>query len=574
MVRSPFFVLLIFFCFISCVETAKEKANQSPETGGFKTEARRLLGLGDYYYDTVKKFDRAYHYYRRSKGLYELEKDSANVAYNLLQMASCQQTFGDYVESEVILTEAESYIITIKDLELKSQYTTYLNTLYGVSFKELSNYDDALQFYKQARKKTNDPVAKIALDNNIAAVYIQKNEYSTAIKILEKILKSKVLDTLEKRRALYLDNLGFAYSKAKEGAKGLDLMKEALVIKIKVKDSYGIIESYLHLSEYYQDKDLNKSKDNALKAYEWATDKNSIDERLEALEFLMAHNDGKGKNKYAIQFIHLNDSIKKIRVKAKNQFAKFKYDTREIKEQNLVLKAQKAEDSLQFERQKNQKYFFLSAFLLLIGAIAYLINYFKNKNREAVYKTETRISKKLHDELANDVYHTMTFAETQDLEIPEKREALIDNLDKIYARTRNISAENSEITTGDKFESNLKEMLSSYNSDKVKVIIKDNNEVNWIKVSSEKKIATYRVLQELLVNMKKHSQCTLAVVGFEGSENSIKINYSDNGIGADDKLLSKNGLQNVENRIHSIKGTITFESETSKGFKVKISFPK
>ena len=74
--------------------------------------------------------------------------------------------------------------------------------------------------------------------------------------------------------------------------------------------------------------------------------------------------------------------------------------------------------------------------------------------------------------------------------------------------------------------------------------------------------------------MRKHSQCSFAVIRFESNEKSIEISYSDNGIGIKDSLILKNGLSNVENRIHTINGTITFDSETAKGFKAKITITK
>jgi signal transduction histidine kinase len=77
-----------------------------------------------------------------------------------------------------------------------------------------------------------------------------------------------------------------------------------------------------------------------------------------------------------------------------------------------------------------------------------------------------------------------------------------------------------------------------------------------------------------MVNMKKHSQCSLVVIAFESKKNTIEINYSDNGIGCPEMLNFKKGLQNAENRILSIKGTITFETETDKGFKAKMIIPK
>jgi signal transduction histidine kinase len=216
--------------------------------------------------------------------------------------------------------------------------------------------------------------------------------------------------------------------------------------------------------------------------------------------------------------------------------------------------------------------------LLLLGTIGYLINYYRNKNRqerlEASYNTEIRISKELHDELANDVFNAMTFAETQDLQDPIKKETLIDNLDKIYVRTRDFSRENSNVETGESFEQNLKQMLSSYKSDSTEVIIKNGSPIDWSTVQTEKKIALQRVLQELMVNMKKYSQASFVIIGFDCDQKNLKIDYSDNGVGFSEKLVLKNGLQNAENRIQAVNGILTFDSQINKGFKAKIVVPK
>lgn len=66
----------------------------------------------------------------------------------------------------------------------------------------------------------------------------------------------------------------------------------------------------------------------------------------------------------------------------------------------------------------------------------------KNK-REKMKSTEIRIAEKLHDELANDVFQSMAFAETQDLYSTQNKEIVRTNLNTIYSRTRNISTENS-----------------------------------------------------------------------------------------------------------------------------------
>jgi signal transduction histidine kinase len=179
-----------------------------------------------------------------------------------------------------------------------------------------------------------------------------------------------------------------------------------------------------------------------------------------------------------------------------------------------------------------------------IGGAIFRFNYIKQKNKKEIlregYNTETRISKQLHDELANDVYHTMTFAETQNLIDENNKEILLNNLDLIYKRTRNISKQNSLIDTGVNFELHLKEMIRDFSSKEVNVLINDLESVSFQLIESNKKIIIYRVLQELLVNMKKHSHASIVVISFKKIGNSIRIKYSDNGLGiATDKIISK-----------------------------------
>ena len=171
------------------------------------------------------------------------------------------------------------------------------------------------------------------------------------------------------------------------------------------------------------------------------------------------------------------------------------------------------------------------------------------------------------------MHNAIAFAETQDLENTENKDILLDNLEVIYHRARNISSENKAIDTGEKYLEKLKAMLSTYNSSSRNVIV-NMNLFNHLKISKEVKVIIYRVLQELMVNMKKHSQCSIASISIKSYKKTIEINYADNGIGTDNLLNLKNGLQNVENRIIAINGTINFDTKPEKGFKVQIEIPK
>ncbi|MCB0468222.1 MAG: ATP-binding protein, partial [Aequorivita sp.] len=182
-----------------------------------------------------------------------------------------------------------------------------------------------------------------------------------------------------------------------------------------------------------------------------------------------------------------------------------------------------------------------------------------------VHNTETRISKKVHDEVANDVYHLMAKIQGNTTD----NEELLDDLEMIYNKTRDISKENSAIEIQENFSDQLNDLLLSYQTDKVKIVTRNISKIDWNTISEIKKTTIYRVLQELMTNMKKHSNATAVVLSFQQNKKNISIEYTDNGTGSD--LKNKNGLLNAENRIKTLNGTIIFESKPNKGFKAKIN---
>jgi signal transduction histidine kinase len=568
MLRSPIFSLFIFLFFLSCEKkTIVSVEKNIPKKGAVILQEKAINHFQN------KKYNSSFYNFNKSKILFELLKDSSNITFSLIKMAQIQQINGDYYGSKETLTEALPYA------KNDYNYGAAINNFFGIADKELSIYDDAIFYYKQALKDVTDSVAKQAPLNNIAVVYIQQKKYNKAIIILEAILNKKVLDNksalITKSKARVIDNLGFAYFKSGNLNKGLEFMNESLELRKQTDDTYGSIESYLHLAEFYAKTDSKKSNQNAQNAYQIATKFHSIDERLKALSLLISNGSG---TQFAQKYISLNDSINKIRNNFKNKFAKIKYDSKKEKDENQKLKLEKAENLLALQEAKYQKIVGFIGFIFLGIVIIVLIRYYKNKNRiiriKTAYDTETRIAKDIHDELANDVFNAITFTQTQSLSVENTKETLIHKLDHIYTRVRGISRENNDIETGANYSDNLKEMLSTYNSTSTNVIINNIEKVIWNEIDEIKKVTIYRVLQELMVNMKKHSHAPLVALTFDSDQKYVSINYADRGKGAEKNKIIKNGLQNMENRILAIKGTITFDTEPDKGFRVNIKLPK
>jgi signal transduction histidine kinase len=486
-------------------------------------------------------------------------------------MAQIQRNKGDYSGSEATAVEALPF------LENNNKFPNGSWNIYnqlGNNYLYTLDYKKALYYFNKALNLKTDPIEKANTKNNIAFVYMAQDKYQNAIKTLYPLtLKKEVLEDPEAYSRI-IDNLGYCYHKVKN-PKALDYLEQSIKIRLETKNDPGLIANYYHLFEHYKNKNLESAIHYANLAYKQATKVNDVNDRLECLKILIENNTGNKSKKYSLLYIKINDSIYKVRLKAKNQFAKIRYDSTKEKDENVKLKAQTI---LQQKEQHNRNLLLYFIVGIIITMSILVGNFLVAKNKRAKikssYNTEIRIAKKLHDELANDVFQTMAFAETHDLSANDNKEILLNNLENIYSRTRNISKENSTIEAGPLFVSNLKDMMSGFNNNNVNVLINDIDTINWVSIESNTKITIYRVLQELLVNMKKHSQCSLVVLTFKKNENKLQIDYSDNGIGATvEELNLKNGLRNVENRIQAIKGTITFDSKSDKGFKVYITFP-
>ncbi|MDR7373002.1 tetratricopeptide repeat protein [Flavobacterium aquidurense] len=488
-------------------------------------------------------------------------------------MADIQQNRSDYSGSEATVTEAIPYLKYIKNP--KHAWNSYV--ILGINYLNTYDYKTALLYYNKALALKTTEWRKAAAKNNIAFIYMQQQKYKEAIQIFQALLKTDGVKKFPEDYARALDNIGYCYMQEKD-SKALFYLTEALKIRTQIKDDLGMGSSYYHLAEFYQDSDIRLSKKYMILSYKKSTLNNHVDDRLMSLKLLINTSKDQELKKYSLLFIKINDSITEVRQKAKNQFAKIRYDSKKERDENFKLKTHKTENDLQLERQKNRNiisYIIIALSLSLILVIYFYLTSRGTKEKiEATYESETRISKKLHDELANDIYHTMAFAENKNLSLPENKEHLLNNLDAIYSRTRDISKENSPILTDENYVFYLKEMISQFNTPNINIIINDLDSILWNNIERNKKITVYRILQELLVNMKKHSNASLVAISFKTTNKNIIITYADNGKGLNlNNTTFKNGLNNVENRILNIKGEIDIDSTIGKGFKVFIKFP-
>lgn len=543
---SFLFFLFSSYCFCSTNHSIQEKDSLS------------------YYYNlanhpkTPSSLTKAYVFFNKKKEESIFLKDTLSTIKHLRQLAIIKFELGDYYNSETTVVEAIRLLDHLKNRSFVDKSKVGLYNELGRINKELLNYPMALKYYDKALNLVKSKINNNIINNNIALVYIDQKNYPLAENQLKKTYQNSLNtgDSIKISRAL--SNLGYVQSKLKR-RNALGKLLKALEIRISVDDTKGKYSSFKYLYEYYKDRqDTLSALRYANKGYECAKSIKSASFIEDALSNLVSLN----SNPNVIEYRALKDSIYKARQLAENKYALIKFNY--LKQEKIAI-----ENKLEKEQEKARKttYQFIGLFILLISIFSFLVLKSKHKKEKIkqVYNTETRISKKVHDEVANDIHNVMTKLEHH----PNFKENLLDDLESIYNRTRDISKENSTIDISENYTDLLKDLLLSYKNDHVNIISKDLSKVNWNMLEDMKKTTLYRVLQELMVNMKKHSQASLVVLSFNQTKNKINILYTDNGLGAN--LKKSTGLLNVETRIKSINGTIIFESETNKGFKARIT---
>lgn len=96
-------------------------------------------------------------------------------------------------------------------------------------------------------------------------------------------------------------------------------------------------------------------------------------------------------------------------------------------------------------------------------------------------------------------------------------------------------------------------------------------------VDKEKRIHIYRIVQEIISNIVKHSQAIFVKISIKKERGLIRLHITDNGIGFDKDLVMKRaagqGLQNIMSRVELLSAKIYLSSEPGKGVEYLIEIP-
>lgn len=496
--------------------------------------------------------------------------DSLEIASALNYMAIIQHNAGDYFGSIESLLAALGYLK--EETEDKRPYYQAVYNLLGSNNLELDNYVDAILYYQQTIELTTDPNFKNIARNNLAVAYQKQGDYAKAIELLTAIQNDTTSNPVNQARVQ--SNLARTRWLQNKNFNPLPDFWNALQIRNAEKDQWGLNASYSHLADYYSATRPDSALFYASRMYVIAKELNSADDQLQALQKLIPLAAPDQAKSYAETFMRLSDSLQTTRNTARNQYALIRYEAAKSKAENLELLNANAEKELLLFRQQ------LIGGILVVSLLA-LIFFGMNRQRkrkaqlqleyeQSLRDQQLKTSQKVHDVVANGLYRIMTTIEYK--EELDKNE-LLDNIEELYEKSRDISYEGQESHPVSDYQQSINELLKGFASETTKVVIVGNESGCWETMHPTAKNNLHQVLQELMVNMRKHSQASLVVVKFERGPDGLNIFYTDNGIGLPASPHFGNGLKNTENRIFQLNGRISFGQHQPTGLTIEIHLP-
>ena len=550
---KPLHFLLLNFFLLSCTKDQIEKQQKV---------VNKFYDLA-YEYRDNNKVDSAFLYFLKAKDLATLQKDSLTAGNSLLNLAIISADQRDDLTSQEFALAALAYFD-----ERNPKHHLYLSSNYnclGKASQNLRDYTSAINFFDLAIKFSKDDSNGINLYlNNKAYLYQETKQFQKALAIYSKLEKATFNNKLG--YAMALSNTAYTKWMLNPNHNVLPQLLKAKDIRENEKDLWGQNSSYSYLSDYYTKSNLDSARWYAHKMYTTARELGSSDDQLYAYQKLIKLSPAHLKNDYFERYLKLDDSAQMVRIADKNQFALIRYGVEESKADNLRLQRDNT--------YKKYQIVIVSA----ISLLTFITGFFWYRKRQqhlkltaekTIKENQLKTSKKVHDVVANGLYRVMTEIEN---EKNLDKERILDKIEDMYEKSRDISYDHSGVITIE-FQDTLHNLLSSFNSPSVEIEIKGNTKELWQKVSAEVQYEIEHVLQELMVNMDKHSGANNVTISFKQNKQVITIHYQDNGTGITESTQFKNGLTNTGNRINNISGTITFDTQNEKGLEVYISFP-
>ncbi len=196
---------------------------------------------------------------------------------------------------------------------------------------------------------------------------------------------------------------------------------------------------------------------------------------------------------------------------------------------------------------------------------------------QAQEKERTQIGHELHDNVNQILSSAKLFFEMLQPELADQRLCKSKGLEYISLAIEEIRKLSKELVAPRLKENNLISCISQLLEDgrmSSSLEISFTHDLSADLLTEGKKVTLFRILQEQLKNILKHSSATHVEVILESNDQQIRMLVKDNGIGFDANQTFRGiGLSNIYERVRFYDGTADIKTAAGEGCLLIVSIP-
>lgn len=405
-----------------------------------------------------------------------------------------------------------------------------------------------------------------------------------------------------------LNNLAGVYLLKNEPQKAKPLYDQAFAIRLALKNEYGILENTVLYGDYHA---ASANIDSALHYFNLAIDQTYQVGypyiRQYCFEQISELHKQSGRFEAALvakdRFLQLKDSLQGVQRTDELAKMETRFETAQKEKENQTLKRETAEQQLAISNQR-QWITGLGFFILLLAALALIIIQ-RNRQKaqaerdaaviaereaglnavlQATEEERQRIAKDLHDGVVQSLTGLrLGLAEqsrrvkNEQPELGEKLSESSSGLDETIAELRNIS---HQMMPRALQESGLVPALSdmlekSLGNTDIQFEF-EHHGVDDKRFDERKEISLYRIAQELVNNIIKHSEARAVSVQLLATKSHLMLVVEDNGKGFEyEDKANRNGigLMNISSRVQAVHGELNYQPGPDQGTVATVRVP-
>ena len=188
-----------------------------------------------------------------------------------------------------------------------------------------------------------------------------------------------------------------------------------------------------------------------------------------------------------------------------------------------------------------------------------------------------KLAEELHDNVNQLLGVVKLYVEHAQVDLPGKNDILkksAEYLDLVIREIRQLSKSLTPPTLSlNGLVASISDMISSIEQARNIRIDLNTLQFDETLLSSPKQLMTYRIIQEQLNNVLKHSQADHVSIQLSQSGGVVHLVINDNGVGFDSQQMKQGlGLNNIRSRLEIVRGNMHIESQPGGGCTLMVDF--